>query len=84
MTYSVSFTKSAFKQLKKVPLRYYENIKQAIISLADEPRPVGCKKLKTTEAYRIRVGTYRIIYEIIDDKLIVDIIAVGHRQGIYL
>jgi len=83
MRYSVCFTKSAFKQLQKIPLIYYESIKQAIMSLADNPRPDGCKKLKAVEAYRIRVGNYRIIYEIIDDKLIVDIIAVGHRQSIY-
>ena len=62
---------------------YYEGIKQAIMGLAYDPRPVGYKKLRGMEAYRIRVGTYRIIYEIIDDKLIVDIIAVGHRQSIY-
>jgi len=83
MKYSVSFTRSAFKQLQKIPLIHYEGIKQAIISLAEDPRPAGCKKLKAVEAYRIRVGTYRVIYEIIDDKLIIDIIAVGHRQSIY-
>jgi mRNA interferase RelE/StbE len=47
------------------------------------PRPHGCKKLKGREGYRIRVGNYRIIYDIFDRELIVDVIAVGDRKDIY-
>ena len=46
-------------------------------------RPIGYKKLKGREAYRIRVGNYRIIYEIVDFELIVTIITLGHRKDIY-
>jgi mRNA interferase RelE/StbE len=51
--------------------------------LIDNPRPHGVKKLKGRDGYRIRVGNYRIIYEVYDDQLIIDIIAIGHRKDIY-
>jgi len=59
------------------------NIKEAIYSLADNPRPAGYKKLKGRDGYRIRVADYRIIYDIFDSELIVDIITLGHRKEIY-
>ncbi|WP_454801008.1 type II toxin-antitoxin system RelE family toxin [Mucilaginibacter phyllosphaerae] len=55
----------------------------AIYDLDNEPRPSGCKKLKDRKAYRIRVGDYRIIYEVFDNILLIDIIALGHRKDIY-
>jgi mRNA interferase RelE/StbE len=60
-----------------------DELLDAIESLAANPRPSGCKKLKGREGYRIRKGDYRIIYNIIDNVLTVDIIAVGHRREIY-
>jgi mRNA interferase RelE/StbE len=58
-------------------------IKLAIADLTDNPRPYGYKKLKGEDAYRIRVGDYRIIYEIDDGKIIVTVVSVGHRKDIY-
>jgi mRNA interferase RelE/StbE len=58
-------------------------IRVAISRLAENPRPQGYIKLKGEEAYRIRVGDYRIIYEINDDKITVIVVAVGHRKYIY-
>jgi mRNA interferase RelE/StbE len=58
-------------------------IKASISDLADNPRPYGYKKLKGEDAYRIRVGNYRVIYEIEDDKIIVIVVSVGHRKDIY-
>jgi mRNA interferase RelE/StbE len=55
----------------------------AIANLAVNPRPFGYKKLKGEEAYRIRVGDYRIIYEIDDGKIIVTVVSVGNRKDIY-
>jgi mRNA interferase RelE/StbE len=52
-------------------------------ALSDDPRPSGCKKLKGRNAYRVRKGDYRIIYEILDSVLVIDVIAVGHRRDIY-
>ena len=63
---------------KVIPL-----IKSAISDLADNPRPFGYKKLKGEEAYRIRVGVYRIIYEIDNNRIIVTVVSVGHRKEIY-
>ncbi len=83
MTYSVHFKKHALKELAKINEPFYSHIKQAIYSLADNPRPQGYKKLKGRDGYRIRVGNYRIIYEIFDSELVVDVIAQGHRREIY-
>jgi len=83
MTYSVNFKKHALKELAKINEPFYSHIKQAIYSLADNPRPQGYKKLKGRDGYRIRVGNYRIIYDIFDHELVVDIIALGHRKEIY-
>jgi len=51
--------------------------------LAKNPRPAGYKKLKGRDGFRIRVGDFRIIYEVIDSNLIVDLINLGHRKEIY-
>jgi mRNA interferase RelE/StbE len=81
--YKITFTKLAFKELSKIPEPYYGNIKSAIIQLSINPRPVGSKKLKGRDGYRIRIGNYRVIYEIFDTELIIDIINIGHRKDIY-
>ena len=52
-------------------------------AVAGDPRPNGCKKLKGRDAYRIRSGNYRIIYDIQDNELIIDVIALGHRKDVY-
>jgi mRNA interferase RelE/StbE len=83
MAYTVNFTRAAVRMLAKVPQPYYSAIKQALIALADNPRPAGYKKLKGLNGYRIRVNSYRIVYNILDDVLTVEIVAVGHRKDIY-
>lgn len=84
MAYRVTLKKRAIKALEKINEPYYSSIKQVIYSLADNPRPSGCKKLKGRDGFRIRVADYRIIYEIFDDVLSVDVIDLGHRKDIYL
>lgn len=81
--YQVTLKKRAIKALGKIEEPYYSNIKKALYGLAINPRPFGYKKLKDKDAYRIRVADYRIIYEIIDKVLLVDVIDVGHRKDIY-
>lgn len=83
MTYIVNFKRHAIKELARIKEPVYSQLKQAIYKLADNPRPQGCKKLKGRDGYRIRVGNYRIIYDIFDTELVVDIIALGHRKDIY-
>jgi mRNA interferase RelE/StbE len=82
--YTVSLTKKAQKQLDKLSDEIVEPILEAISNLEENPRPVGYKKLKGRNGCRIRVGNYRIIYEIFDSVLLIDVIAIGHRKDIYL
>lgn len=83
MAYTVTLKKRAVKALQDIKEPYYSNIKKAIYALADNPRPQGYKKLKGRDGYRIRVANYRIIYDVFDNTLLVDVIDLGHRKDIY-
>jgi mRNA interferase RelE/StbE len=83
LSYDLLIERRAQKQLAKIPEPDHGRIIAAIRELAEQPRPEGVKKLTGREAWRIRVGNYRIIYEIHDEKLVVLIIAIGHRRDIY-
>lgn len=83
MSYTVFVDRFAQKQIMKLDKKAVPLIKTAIAGLAENPRPQGYIKLKGEEAYRIRVGNYRIIYEIDDGKITVTVVAVGHRKDIY-
>ena len=82
-TYTIVLSKKAQKQLDKLSDTIAEPILEAIGFLENNPRPNGCKKLKGREGYRIRIGDYRVIYEVFDSNLIVDVITLGHRKDIY-
>jgi mRNA interferase RelE/StbE len=82
--YSIVFARSARKELESLPARLVQRIFPTIEELAKEPRPRGCRKLTTEKnLWRIRVGDYRVIYAIDDDKQAIDIIAVRHRSKAY-
>ncbi len=81
--YKITISKTAQKQLDKLQDNIADRLIGAIYSLADDPRPTGCKKLKGRDGYRIRDGDYRIIYNIFDNILLIDVIALGHRKDIY-
>jgi mRNA interferase RelE/StbE len=81
--YTVVLTKKAQKQLDKLSDNIAAPILEAIAGLEENPRPQGFKKLQGREGYRIRVGNYRVIYDIFDSELIIDIITLGHRKDIY-
>jgi mRNA interferase RelE/StbE len=83
LNYQLFIEKSAQKNLAKIQLNDRERIITAIRNLGDNPRPTGSKKLTGRNAWRIRTGNYRVIYEIEDDKLIVLVVDVGHRKEIY-
>ncbi len=83
MTYTVSILRSAEKSLASIPRVVQDRIIAAIRRLAVSPRPPGVKKLAGREAWRIRVGDYRVIYEIGDANLTILIVAIGHRREIY-
>lgn len=81
--YLLVITKTAQKQLDKLPENTADILIEEIECLALNPRPNGCKKLKGRKGYRIRKGNYRIIYDIYENVLTIEIIALGHRKGIY-
>ncbi|MDF5711277.1 MAG: type II toxin-antitoxin system RelE/ParE family toxin [Nostoc sp. S4] len=84
MSYKVEISKGALKQLKKLSPELQERIQVRIDDSATEPCPNGLKKLKGKEnAYRIKVGDYRLIYNIFNDVLLVNVVEVGHRSKIY-
>ncbi|MEI7835575.1 MAG: type II toxin-antitoxin system RelE/ParE family toxin [Planctomycetota bacterium] len=84
MAYRIEVKPQAVKALAKIPNPHRRRIAKAIDGLARTPRPPGCVKLTGADgAYRIRVGEYRILYEIVDKVLTVYIIRVGHRQDVY-
>lgn len=81
--YSILIKTTAQKQLSKLPWNVVDDLLKLIQSLSTNPRPSGCKKLKGRDGYRIRKGDYRIIYDIYDNKLVIEIIAAGHCKDIY-
>ncbi|MBE8727213.1 type II toxin-antitoxin system RelE family toxin [Flavobacterium hungaricum] len=83
MSYEIQFRNKVLKILIKINEPYYSVIKKRIYELAENPRPNGYKKLKGRSGYRIRVGDYRVIYEVFDDVLLIDVIDLGHRKDIY-
>ena len=83
MRYSVDILRSAQRQLSRANRRDQSRIISAIQALADNPRPHGYRRLSGRPAWRIRVGSYRVIYEIHDDQLLVLIVTIGHRKEVY-
>ena len=84
MTYRIEYTPAASRQLAKFHKDIQTRFKPKIESLAETPRPPDAKKLQGFDnTYRIRVGDYRILYEIHDNILLVLIVEVGHRGRVY-
>jgi mRNA interferase RelE/StbE len=81
--YELRIKASVAKDLREVPKADARRIVERIESLREDPRPFGCEKLSALERYRIRQGSYRIIYEIFDAEIVVEIVKVGHRREVY-
>lgn len=82
--YAIEIKRSAQKELSQLPKSIAEKIVSQIRMLADNPRPSGCKKLVGTEySYRIRVNDYRVVYSVLDSRLIIQVIKIGHRKDVY-
>ena len=81
--YTVVVTEKIRKIILKLPSPVAVKIENSLLDLEEDPRPPGCKKLKGRKAYRIRVGDYRIIYEIEDNILRIVVIDLGHRKDVY-
>jgi mRNA interferase RelE/StbE len=81
--YTIVIEKNVIKQLARIPSSDYKKIKTAINSLSENPRPNGYLKLKGRDGYRIRVGNYRVIYEIENNILKIFILILAHRKDVY-
>jgi mRNA interferase RelE/StbE len=82
--YRVEIARRALKALTALPRGEQQRVRAAIDLLADNPRPPGCTKLVgEDDAYRVRVGVYRIVYEVFNDRLLVRVVRVGHRRDVY-
>ncbi len=84
MNYEVIIPKPVQKQLKSFPNDVQNRLKEKILLLTEDPRPLGVKKLKGyTNEYRLRVGDYRLRYEIDDQGSVVIILSCRHRKDAY-
>jgi mRNA interferase RelE/StbE len=84
VTYTVTILRAALKQLEDLPREDRRRIAASIDSLADDPRPPGCEKLRREDGlWRVRVGRYRVIYRITDSALELLVVRVGHRSQVY-
>ena len=85
MPYRIEFKKSAAKFLAGLPRQIQKQIAQKIDMLDADPYPDGCRKLKGTadDLYRIRSGGYRIVYTVIQERIVIYVLAIGDRKDIY-
>lgn len=83
MTYAIEILRAAQKELAKIDRQAQSRIIASIRGLATDPRPASCKKLSGRSAWRIRIGAYRVIYEIHDNQLVVLIVTIGNRNDVY-
>ncbi len=82
--YTVVLTRSAEKELSNLPTAVIAKIVPAIKKLEEEPRPIGCKKLKGYKnLWQIRIGNYRVLYAIEEIILLVDVREIGNRKDMY-
>lgn len=83
-SYRIEWKNSAYKELQKLPRQMITRIIAAVTDLSNDPYPSGVKKLIGSErSYRIHIGDYRVVYEIIENKLILEIVRVRHRKDVY-
>jgi mRNA interferase RelE/StbE len=84
MKYTVRLNARVGKLLNRLPPDMRRRLVRRLVALEDNPRPRGVEKLAgVEELYRVRVGTYRIVYAIRDRELVVVIVRVGHRRDVY-
>jgi len=83
VSYAVRILPRAERQLAALDRNAYGIIQPKIANLGENPRPPGCRKLRDRPGWRLRVGNYRILYDVDDARRLVVILEVGHRREIY-
>ena len=81
--YKIDLRRAAFKDLKDIPATYIRLIARHIDSLEQNPRPPDSKKLKGEAGYSLRIGTYRVLYDIDDKNQTITIYRIKHRREVY-
>jgi mRNA interferase RelE/StbE len=82
-SYRLLIKPSAARELEGLPAKDRTRIVTRMQRLSDQPRPPGCEKLASTDLFRVRQGTYRIVYEVHNDDLTGIIFKIGHRRDVY-
>jgi mRNA interferase RelE/StbE len=84
MAHQVQFYPAAARDLRSLPRKMQERVFRSIEKLAYTPRPRGCTKLAGEEdLYRVRVGDYRVLFQVVDSILTVLVVRIGHRRQVY-
>ena len=81
--FEVVFKQSVTKDLRQIPKKDVTRILNRIKKLSIEPHPAGVEMLSGQDRYRVRQGAYRILYEIVNNELVVVVIEIGHRRDVY-
>jgi len=82
--YKIEWKPSALRELKRLDRQVIGRIIKGVESLAENPFPPGIKKLAGSEyTYRLRIGDYRVIYEVVNNQLVIEVIRVRHRKDVY-
>jgi mRNA interferase RelE/StbE len=82
--YDLRIKPSAGKEIERIPRKGdRKRVVSRIQALADDPRPQGCTKLSGSEQYRVRQGSYRVVYAVDDVEQVVLVVKVGHRRDVY-
>lgn len=81
--YEIKVRGRARKQILRISPPHFQRIQEQIAALAQNPRPAGAKKLVGETGYRVRIGDYRVLYEIDDEMKRITIYRVGHRRDVY-
>ena len=83
-SYRVELARSAAKDLRGIDQKWIPKIVATIEALESDPRPAGCKKLVGSDhTYRVRIGDYRVVYDIHDATLIILVVRIRHRRDVY-
>ena len=83
-SYQIEWKKSTAKDLRKIPKNQVLRIVEAVQKLENDPTPAGSTKLCGSDSsYRIRVGDYRVIYDFAEERIIIEVVKVGHRKDVY-
>jgi mRNA interferase RelE/StbE len=84
LLYEIVLARSARREIARIPIQMARRIFARIERLAKDPRPSGTRKLHgSDDLFRIRIGDYRIIYRVLEDDAMVDVIAIRHRSDAY-